>query len=123
MKPLQLCAAALLLSACVTDAPDSLVLPGAQTVDGVRVQLTRVRRSHTRYFGLAGEAVNLGATRVSRLSVLYEVLDGQGANIGRARAERTDLAPGEVWEFEAEFSTAGVTAMGSVLPGRIKVFR
>ena len=123
MRATTLCAAALLLTACVTEAPEHLALPSAQTVDGVRIQVTRVRRSHMRFFGLTGEAVNLGQTPVARLTAIYEVLDPQGARIGRAYAERTNLAPGEVWEFEAEFSGPGVNSVGAILPGRIKVFR
>ena len=123
MKTPLLCAATVLLAACLTDAPERLALPGAQTIDEVRVQVTGVRRSHTRYFGLVGEAVNLGQTPVSRLTAVYEVLNAQGALIGQARADRTNLAPGETWVFEAEFSSAGVTAVSSVMPGRIKVLR
>ncbi len=88
---------------------------------GVRVTLQEVYIANHIALGVRGVAENLGTETLKSCTVKLVVLDFHDLQVSDAVATRENFAPGEMWHFEAPFSSPYDDEFNSVVVDRINV--
>lgn len=95
----------LILTSAACHAPKPTVnLPKPYERNGVRVIVKELYGPDDSVLGIAGEAVNVGKDTLKTCTLHFDVLSFAEYKIAEAAAFREDFAPGEHWQFQAQFS-------------------
>jgi hypothetical protein len=103
-------------------APDPVIeMPRPYQRNGVRVTLVEIAVKNHEAVGIRGTAENVGTDAVKKCTVHLVVLDFHDLLVSDATATRENLAPGEMWHFEAPFSSPYTDEFDSAVIDRVVV--
>jgi hypothetical protein len=112
----------ILLTTAACQAPTPTVeMPKPYERNGVRVILKELYGPEGSVLGISGEAVNTGKETLKTCTLKFDVLDFAEYKVAEAAAYREDFAPGEHWQFQAQFSMPYNDEFDSVHAGPVSV--
>ena len=106
--------------ACQAPKP-TVELPKPYDRNGVRVFLKELYGPEGSVLGISGEAVNIGKETLKTCTLQFDVLNFAEYKVAEAAAFRQDFAPGEHWQFQAQFSMPYSEEFDSVHMGPVTV--
>jgi hypothetical protein len=110
-----------LSSAACKAPPPPMNMPKPYERNGVRVMVKELFGPDDTVLGIAGEAVNVGKVELKTCTLNFDVLDFAELKVADAAAYKENFAPGEHWQFQAQFSVPFTTDFDSVHAGPIVV--